>query len=92
VAECCRGSRGCQLGNGGLGESWERPAGLCQTDRQRVCCSTPRGNGVRLKKGRLRLDMREVFFARRLARHCMGCPESWWCPGPAGTQGQGGGI
>ena len=76
-------------------EGWGRagsglPGCARQTDRQRVCCSTPRGNGVRLKKGRFRLDMREVLFARRLARHCMGCPESWWCPGPAGTQGQGG--
>ena len=28
----------------------------------------------------------------RDVRHCTGCPKRWWCPIPAGTQGQAGGA
>lgn len=42
-----------------------------------VCCSTPRGNGVRPKKGRFRLG---IMFTVRLVRHCSGSPRSGVAP------------
>ena len=62
----------------------------------RICCDRKRGNGFKLKEGRFRLGIRRkffyCFFTVRAVRHCTGCPERWWCPIPADSQGQAGGT
>jgi len=35
----------------------------------RACCNRLRGNGFKLKEGRLRLEIRETFFTVRVMRH-----------------------
>ena len=35
----------------------------------RVCCSRTRGNSSKLKKGKFRLDIREIFFTVWVVRH-----------------------
>ena len=37
----------------------------------------PRGNGVRLKEGRIRLGRRKKFFTMMVVRHCTDCSERW---------------
>ena len=45
--------------------------------------SGKRGNGVKLKEGRLRLDVRGKFFAMRVGRCWNSCPERLWMPRPS---------
>jgi len=42
-----------------------------------ACCNRARGNGFKLKEGRLRLHVRTKFFMMRVMKHCTGCPERW---------------
>ena len=41
------------------------------------------GNGVKLKEGRLRWDVRGKFFAMRVGRCWNSCPERLWMPRPS---------
>ena len=41
------------------------------------------GNGLKLKEGRLRLDVRGKFFAMRVGRCWNSCPERLWMPRPS---------
>ena len=44
--------------------------------------SRTRGNGLKLKEGRLRLDMRGKFLTERVGRCRNSCPERLWMPRP----------
>ena len=46
------------------------------------------GNGFKLKEGRLKLDVRKIFFTQRSVRPWHSCPEKLWCPIPGDAQGQ----
>jgi len=46
------------------------------------------GNGLKLKQGRLRLDVWGECFTQMAVRRWHSCPEKLWCPIPGGTQGQ----
>ena len=48
----------------------------------RVDNSRTRGNGLKLKEGRLRLDVRGEFFSERVGRCWNCCPERLWMPHP----------
>jgi len=41
-----------------------------------------RGSGLKVKEGRLRLDVRRKFFIQRVVRHWHSCPEKLWVPHP----------
>ena len=49
----------------------------------RVDNSRTRGNGLKLKEGRLRLDIRGKFFTERVVRCWNSCPERLWMPRPS---------
>jgi len=57
----------------------------------RVCCDGARGNGFKLKEGRFRLGIREVFFCNKgsealaqVAQRCGGCSVPGHIQGQAG--------
>jgi len=44
---------------------------------RRSCCDRTRGNGLKLKEGRFRLDIRKIFYIMRVVNIGPGCPERW---------------
>ena len=50
---------------------------------ERVDNSRTKGNGFKLKEGRLRLDIRGKFFTERGVRCWNSCPERLWMPHPS---------
>ena len=45
--------------------------------------SRTRGSGLKLKEGRLRLDVRGKFLTERVGRCWNSCPERLWMPRPS---------
>jgi len=56
-----------------------------------VCCDRTRENSLKVKGGRLRLDIGKMFFTIRVSTDT-GCPERWWMPLPGQSQDQGTGL
>jgi len=58
---------------GDLTAAFQYLKGACRKDGEglfpRVCSDRTRGNGCKLKEGRLRLDIRKKFFTRRVLKH-----------------------
>ena len=50
---------------------------------ERVDNSRTRGNGLKLKEGRLRLDVRGKLLTERVGRCWNSCPERLWMPHPS---------
>ena len=48
----------------------------------RIDNSRTRGNGLKLKEGKFRLDIRGKFFTERVVRCWNSCPERLWVPHP----------
>jgi len=58
---------------GDLRAAFQYLKGACRKDGEglftRGCSDRTRGNGCKLKEGRLRLDIRKKFFIMRVVRH-----------------------
>ena len=50
---------------------------------ERIDNSRTRGNGLKLREGRLRLDVRLKFLTERVVRCWNSCPERLWMPRPS---------
>jgi len=59
------------------------PARFTSCFFERVDNSRTKGNGLKLKEGRLRLDVRAKFFTERVVRCWNSCPERLWMPRPS---------
>jgi len=58
---------------GDLIEAFKYLKGACKKDGKkhfsRACCDRTRANGFKLKEGRLRLDIRKIFFMMQVVKH-----------------------
>lgn len=59
----------------------------CERLFTRGCSDMTKGNGFKLKEGRLRLDIWKKSFTVRLLRHWNKVPEKLWMPTPESVQG-----